>query len=195
MGTSVDVPVKIPPITITCNSMPFTPFHVGPGTAIKAIFGKYFSLTVFGFAQVMMDIEPLVRMLRGDSILHGVTHTYVGAICIGVFSVLVGKPFCAFLLRFWNAGLEPKYLRWLSTQAGIPWTPAIAGAFIGTFSHVFLDSMMHADMQPFAPFKISNELLDFLPVGFLYLICVFLGVFGIFTILLVWAWRKWSIDV
>ncbi len=27
-----------------------------------------------------MDIEPLVRMVRGDNILHGVTHTYLGAV-------------------------------------------------------------------------------------------------------------------
>jgi hypothetical protein len=175
--------------------MPFTPFHMGPGTAIKGVCGKHFSLTVFGFAQVMMDIEPLVRMVRGDSVLHGVSHTYVGAIFIGAFSVLMGKPLCAFLLRAWNTGADPKHLSWLHTQAEIPWLPATIGAFIGTFSHVFLDSMMHADMQPFAPFSIANELLDFLPISFLYLICVFLGVFGLFTIFLVWAWRRWSIDI
>ncbi|MGZ0079993.1 DUF4184 family protein [Methylomonas sp. YC3] len=175
--------------------MPFTPFHMGPGTAIKAVFGKYFSLTVFGFAQVMMDIEPLVRMVRGDMILHGATHTYLGAICIGGFSALVGKPICVFLLRFWNAGLGSKTLRWLRIRTDIAWIPAITGAFIGTFSHVFLDSMMHADMQPFAPFSSNNGLLGFLPLGFLHVLCVFFGVFGVFTIFLVWAWRKWSIDV
>ncbi len=34
--------------------MPFTPFHMGPGTAIKAVTGRHFSLTIFGFAQVLM---------------------------------------------------------------------------------------------------------------------------------------------
>jgi hypothetical protein len=175
--------------------MPFTPFHMGPGAAIKAVSGKHFSLSVFAFSQVVMNLEPLIRILRKDSILHGMSHTYIGAILIGVFSVMVGKPFCAFLLRSWNFFVSLKYLRWLSTSANIPWTAATLGAFIGTFSHVLLDSMMHKDMQPFAPFSIANELLDYLPVGLLYLLCVFLGVFGVFTILLVWAWRKWSIDV
>jgi len=142
-----------------------------------------------------MDIEPLVRMVRGDMILHGATHTYLGAICIGGFSALVGKPICVFLLRFWNAGLGSKTLRWLRIRTDIAWIPAITGAFIGTFSHVFLDSMMHADMQPFAPFSSNNGLLGFLPLGFLHVLCVFFGVFGVFTIFLVWAWRKWSIDV
>ena len=59
--------------------MPFTPFHMGPGLAIKAVSGRYLSLMVFGFSQVAMDIEPLVRMIRGDAVLHGFTHTYLGA--------------------------------------------------------------------------------------------------------------------
>jgi hypothetical protein len=48
--------------------MPFTPFHMGPGLAVKAVFGRYFSLMVFGFSQVAIDIEPLVRIIRGDAV-------------------------------------------------------------------------------------------------------------------------------
>ena len=43
--------------------MPFTPFHLGPGAAFKAIGDKHFSFMVFGCAQVPMDIEPLVAIL------------------------------------------------------------------------------------------------------------------------------------
>lgn len=50
--------------------MPFTPLHMGPGLAVKALLGRRFSLTVFGFSQIAMDIEPLARMIRGDTLLH-----------------------------------------------------------------------------------------------------------------------------
>ena len=175
--------------------MPFTPFHMGPGAAIKAVCGKYFSLMVFGSAQVMIDIEPLIRILRGDSVVHGLSHTYLGAFLIGAFSLVAGKLFCAYLLRVWNFLTKPKYLRWLNINGTISWLSAATGAFIGTFSHVLLDSVIHADVRPFAPFITSNELLDFLPAGWIYLFCVFLGIFGLFAMALIFAWKKWSIEI
>ena len=72
--------------------MPVTPFHMGPGVAIKAVAGPYFSLMVFGFSQAAMDIESLVRIIRGDAVLHGLTHTYLGATLIGLASAVVGRP-------------------------------------------------------------------------------------------------------
>jgi hypothetical protein len=55
------------------KKMPFTPFHLGPGAAVKAIAGDDFSFIVFGGAQALMDIEPLVHMVRGDAVLHGLS--------------------------------------------------------------------------------------------------------------------------
>jgi len=121
--------------------MPVTPFHMGPGVVIKAVGGRYFSLMVFGFSQVAMDVEPLVRMIRGDAVLHGFTHTYLGATLIGLVS-------------------------------------AVAGAFVGTYSHVFLDSIMHSDLQPLAPLSEVNGLLHVISVGALHLLCVLCGVCG-----------------
>jgi len=175
--------------------MPFTPFHMGPGAAIKAVTGKYFSLMVFGFSQVAIDIEPLIRILRGDSILHGYTHTYLGAVIIGLFSLIAGKPFCEWLLKIWNYFVDSKYLVWLKLRTKISWLSSASGAFVGTFSHVLLDSMMHSDIHPFAPFSTSNSLLYIMPVGWLYLLCAFLGVFGFMVIFLLGAWNKWSIQI
>ena len=55
--------------------MPFTPLHMGPGIAIKVIMQRRFSLMVFGWSQIVMDIEPLVAMLRDKGELHGLSHT------------------------------------------------------------------------------------------------------------------------
>ena len=74
--------------------MPFTPFRMGPGLAIKAAGGRYFSVLAFGIAQVAMDIEPLSGMIRGADVLHGWSHSYVGATAIGLLVLLLAPPLC-----------------------------------------------------------------------------------------------------
>lgn len=175
--------------------MPFTPFHMGPGTAIKALVGNYFSLTVFGFAQIAIDIEPLIKILRGDPSIHGITHTYLAAALIGIFSLLAGKPFCGVLLRAWNVIVSFRFLRWLRVSPELSWLAASSGALIGTFSHVFLDSLIHSDMHPFSPFSTANALLHIMPTGWVYLLCTGLGVIGLMIIFTVKLWDKWSIEI
>ena len=46
------------------------------------------SLISFGVAQVLMDIEPGVRMIVGRGDLHGWSHTLVGAIPIGALATM-----------------------------------------------------------------------------------------------------------
>src|SRR5437764_1296114 len=60
------------------SALPFTPFHLGPACALKVVAGQSFSLTVFAFSQVVMDVEPLLYLLCGKGIVHGVSHTYLG---------------------------------------------------------------------------------------------------------------------
>ena len=156
--------------------MPFTPLHMGPGLAFKAIGGRHFSLMVFGFSQVMIDLEPLIRMIIGDSVLHGVTHTYFGATAIGLASVLIGKPFCQWLLDRVRPDPSLGMLVWLRGSGRITWTAATVGAFFGTYSHVALDSVMHADMQPLAPFSNDNALLHIVAIDALHAGCIAAGV-------------------
>src|SRR4051812_36173012 len=123
--------------------MPFTPFHMGPGLAVKAAMNRYFSVLVFGIAQVAMDIEPLIRIVRGSEILHGWTHSYVGATIIGLPVMLLAPPLCRSILIQWNSYLERSGNGRLRSPDGIGLLPAATGAFIGTYSHVVLDSIMH----------------------------------------------------
>ena len=76
--------------------MPFTPIHLGPGLAFKAMGGRHFSFMVFGGAQVLMDLEPLIGILRDRDVLHGVTHTWLGALVIGSVAAVIGRPMCIF---------------------------------------------------------------------------------------------------
>jgi hypothetical protein len=170
--------------------MPFTPFHLGPGAAFKVFGGRYFSFTVFGFSQVAIDVEVLVRMCRGDSILHGFTHTYLGATLIGIASILIGKPVCECCLRIWNEVVSPEGHNRFYISPWISWISALMGAMVGVYSHVFIDSIMHVHMHPLAPFSDANSLVGVISVGSLHLLCVGLGGFAAVSLLIMAVWRK-----
>lgn len=158
--------------------MPFTPFHMGPGIAMKSLAGRHFSLTTFGFSQVAMDVEPLVRILRGDAVPHGPTHTYLGATLIGLVCVVIGRPICEYPLQYWTPDPESGFLTWLWGNADISRSAAFAGAFAGTYSHVFLDGLMHADLRPLAPFSDAQPLFFAVPVDAVHIACVLAGLGG-----------------
>lgn len=158
--------------------MPFTPFHFGPGAAIKAALGRRFSFAVFVFSQVLIDLEPAARIVLDAEPLHPLLHTYIGATAVALVSAPLGKPVCEWALRVWNRQLSPAQARWLGVEPAIPAAAAWAGAIIGAYSHVVLDSMMHADMRPLAPLSDVNRLLHVIPVADLHLLCLVLGAPG-----------------
>ncbi len=41
------------------SDVPFTPIHMGPGMLVKPVLQERFSLMMFGWSQIMMDIQPL----------------------------------------------------------------------------------------------------------------------------------------
>jgi hypothetical protein len=159
--------------------MPITPFHMGPGLLVKALGGRHVSLMVFGFSQVAMDIEPAVRMIRDDVVLHGFVHTYLGATLIGLVSAAVGRPICQVVLDRWAPKPDAAIETWLRGPKRISWPAAVVGAFAGTYSHVFLDGLMHSDMEPLAPFSGANALLGVLSPEVLHVACVLSGVLGV----------------
>ena len=127
---------------------------------------------VFGGSQVLIDIEPGYRMISGDAILHGPSHTIAGALVIGAIATLAGKPVSEFVL---------KLVRYPFPR--ISWAAAASGAFLGTFSHLFLDAIMHADMAPWAPLSTSNGLLGAISLTTLHVLCVLLGLVGVILFL------------
>ncbi len=150
--------------------MPFTPFHMGPGIAIKAILQSSFSLMVFGWAQIIMDIQPLIVLLSGEGHLHGFSHTYIGATLLAIFSGITGKYLTEIGLWVLYLGKQEKAL--------IAWWVVFLSAFIGTYSHVLIDSIMHADMEPYFPFSTANQWLGIISVEWLHRLCLLSGVVG-----------------
>ncbi len=151
--------------------MPFTPIHMGPGILIKACLQGSFSLMVFGWAQIVMDLQPLFVLITGEGQLHGFSHTFIGASLIGVISALTGKYFSEFGLLVLDISKK-------ENPINIVWWVAFASAFIGTFSHVVLDGIMHSDLEPFYPFISDNHFLGLLSVSNLHKLCIYSGLLG-----------------
>ena len=151
--------------------MPFTPVHLGPGTLLKACLGAHFSFVVFGGAQVLTDIEPLIQMMRGASVLHGHSHSIGGAVVIGIIATGLGKPIGEWFLRL----IQVK-------EPHISWAASATGAFLGTFSHILIDGIMHSDMAPWSPFTTNNHLLGLVSVQALHYLCLASGVIGLIVL-------------
>lgn len=119
--------------------MPFTPYHFGAGALAKSIAPRHVSFTAFAVSNVLIDVEPLVRMLGllDDTILHGPTHTFPGAVVIAALTLPA--------MRLWDRAAAALRLTGLRPPA-VPTWMILSSALIGTLSHVILDAQMHADM-------------------------------------------------
>lgn len=151
------------------TAMPFTPLHMGPGLLIKALLQTSFSLMIFGWTQILMDLQPLIVMITGQGHLHGFSHTLIGALLIAALAVITGVGLCNRLLR--GYGGAEQGLR-------IGWPVATLSALIGSGSHVLLDAIMHADLQPWAPMNVDNPLLGWISVTTLHRFCLYGGLAG-----------------
>jgi hypothetical protein len=167
--------------------MPITPFHLGPGAAVKAIAPRHFSFTVFAFSQALIDLEPIGFFFATGDPVHPYLHTYLGATLVFLASWWLGRPAGEWALRVWNAWLSPAQARWMAYEPKISTAAAGAGAFIGAYSHVAIDSIMHADMRPFAPFSDGRPWVGFVSVETLQWLCVVAGVVG----LAILVWQRW----
>ena len=151
--------------------MPITPFHFGPGAALHAIAPKQLSFLAFCGANVLIDIEPLYYMVTGQYPLHRFFHTYLGASLIILATALIF--FTA--LKLSTRLRLPDLFQWQSLSPRAIWL----GAAAGSSSHIVLDSIMHADIVPLAPFSEVNALYQLVPLGELHLFCVLAAVTGL----------------
>tara|TARA_R110001583_G_scaffold83178_1_gene219913 strand:- start:2640 stop:3113 length:474 start_codon:yes stop_codon:yes gene_type:complete len=156
---------------------------MGPGILVKGLLQGSFSLMVFGWTQIVMDIQPLIVLITGEGHLHGFSHTYVGATLLAVLSAVTGKYFSQ--LGLWLLRITP------TISTNIAWWVVFLSAFIGSYSHVLLDSVMHSDVQPFYPFMLSNSLWGATSVAALHKFCLYSGLLGA-AIYYLTQWRSKS---
>ena len=174
--------------------MPFTPFHMGAALIVKPGLNRNFSVITFGLAQIAMDIEPGIGMLTGAEVLHGPTHTILGALVIAYSVMLISPRVCTYLLRRWNKEVIHYKLPWLAQSESVSKTALIVGAFFGTLSHLALDSLMHHDIHPFLPFSRANPLMGLVTHDAVYQLCSVAAILGFFAWLVMqWACRRTEI--
>ena len=136
---------------------------MGLGLVIKSGEPKKFSLLMFGLSQVFIDLQPLVAMTTGASIeLHGISHTIVGATLIALLCL----PFRGLLELLFKLSIGTR--------------EAAVGAFVGVYSHILLDSIVHADVSGnlFYPFHIESRLLGLLSWAGMTYFCITLAAIG-----------------
>lgn len=156
--------------------MPFTPFHLGAGLLLKGAAPPRVSLTAFAVTQVVVDLEPLYFIMRGEYPVHRALHTLVGA---GAAGLAVGGALWA-LARRRSDRLPPLLREDLARGA------ALAGGLLGGLSHPLLDGLMHRDVRALRPFAETTWVLAPRGVLVLHAALVIAGLAGA----LLWMARR-----
>ena len=151
--------------------MPVTPFHFGPGALVSVVAPKHVSFVAFCAVNVLIDVESLRNMLTHQVRIHTFFHTYLGASFVAVYVVAL------FIAARWLALRLPDHvlLRWRALGV----VPVFMGSALGAWSHVLLDSVMHSDITPFAPWSSANPLFQVISTTALHLGCVVAGALAV----------------
>lgn len=154
--------------------MPLTPLHFGPSTLIGLPLKRYLDLPVFVFANVVIDLEPLAVIVFGLTYpQHGYLHTFLIGGILGVVWGLIAYTFRVPIGKLMNL-FKLDYSTTLRKM--------LFSAVLGVFFHVFLDSFLYSDVQPFYPFK-NNPLLGIINESTMNIFCTvcFIPAFLIFV--------------
>ena len=164
--------------------MPFTPFHLMAGTSVKSLFPKYFSFSIFTLTNIIIDSEVLYYMYTTGIPSHKFFHTFLGVSLIAIFVALFCRSFCEIGLKLWNIILYTKKFSLFKVEVKITTISAWCGAFVGAYSQLLLDSIMHRDMMPFFPISDLNQLHSIISTNNLHYLCIglFYVAFAIFVL-------------
>lgn len=102
--------------------MPLTPLHFGVLAPVNYLFPGKVSLISFTLVNAWIDLPFIEAALTGQPLpSHGDFHTLAGVLIIGTIIAMPGV----------------RYAKW------------VIGAYLAALSHLLLDGLIHADMQPF----------------------------------------------
>ena len=169
--------------------MPVTPFHFGPGLALKGSAAPVFSWSAFAAAQVLIDCETLYYLMQREYPVHRFFHSFVGATAAGLvagvgFLIVVRASAVAFPGPFATLVGSSSSARGEISTLGV-----LVGGLTGGLSHPLLDGIMHPDVRPFLPWSDSNPFLGLVGLAPLHLICVAAALIGVIC-LTFWKRRR-----
>jgi len=156
--------------------VPITPFHLGPGALLTATTEA--SFTAFVVTNVVIDVESGYNLLTHRYPVHTFLHTFVGATIVAVATIVV---LCA--IERWMRTHRPFLQDQPTTRRADQSYVAIAGgAVAGSWSHVVLDGVMHADSRPLAPWSDENPFYRVIGLWPLHLACAACAVIAVVVI-------------
>ncbi len=169
--------------------MPITPFHFGPGLALKGVAAPVFSWSAFAAAQVLIDCETLYYLVNREYPVHRFFHSFLGAAAAGLvaavlFLVVGGRASVAGFPRLLAPLTASSAARGEISPLGV-----LLGGLAGGLSHPFLDGIMHPDVRPFMPWSDHNPFLGLIGLAPLHLACIGAALFGAVCVPL---WRRRS---
>ena len=134
---------------------------------------------IFGWCQILMDIQPLLVMITGVGHLHGFSHTFMGSTGIAVIAVITGVPLSNWFIFSKTFGFREEDKKLSGIDSKIGWLVATVSSLIGSYSHVVLDAIMHSDVQPYYPVNLKNPYLYFISIEALHAFCIYSGIAGL----------------
>lgn len=155
--------------------MPFTPFHFGPGIAIKAVLPLRFSLSAYAASQVVIDIESGYHLFSGHFPVHRELHTFALGAPVGA---VVGTVTAMALAHLSRLASDPRPA-WRAEALVVP---GVVGGLFGGIMHSVLDGIMHADIWPLRPFTTANPLYQLISSQALHWVCALAGLLGVLVL-------------
>jgi membrane-bound metal-dependent hydrolase YbcI (DUF457 family) len=157
--------------------LPFTPFHFGPGLALKGVAAPVFSWSAFAAAQVLIDCETLYYLVNQEYPVHRVFHSFLGATAAGLVAAIsflvIARRFAVGFPRLMAPLPATSTARGETSSLGV-----LLGGLTGGLSHPLLDGIMHPDVRPFMPWSNYNPFLGLIGVGQLHLACTVAALLG-----------------
>ncbi len=137
------------------------------------LFYSFVNVPAFFIASVILDLEPLAVLIFDlDYPLHGFMHTYLGSLLVAISLGII------LTITFRKAPKIGTFLEKISFFGKNDMKHNVATAISGVWLHIFLDSFLYTDIQPFYPFSI-NPFYKMLSFTAVYGVCVLAFLVGL----------------
>lgn len=154
--------------------MPITPYHFGPGVALKACVPRCFSLSAYVLAQFIIDLEPLYFLVKDEYPWHRFMHTFSGATLVAALVVLF-TPLCRQLI----GGVRQRLGNLDGKLPAVTRFAIVCGAVVGAYGHIAFDSVMHTDVFPLSGISQASPWYGAMPLDVLQGVCIVTGLVGL----------------
>ena len=161
--------------------MPFTPFHLGPGSWIGLVLFKIFDFPTLLIASIVVDIEPFcILSFNLNYPVHGFFHSFLGGSILAVLTAVILnllKNRIKKIMAFFKLVQESSFRK-------ILWT-----SFFGVYFHIVLDSFLYKEMKIFYPFE-GNPFFGLFSFYQVYLFCSLSFLVGLLFYLIILKTRR-----